>query len=163
MNIKTSQMNSLINHEDQVIVSWGESYATGIEQIDKQHKELVNLTNELYHACLNGTETVEVAFKTALSKLVEYVRFHFTVELELLKRVNYPNYNEHKKQHDTLIMNILEASKDYGGSRKFIAHKFVRTLKDWVFGHIAFSDKAYSAYIHEQKHKGILSDKQINP
>ena len=161
MKIKTNQVNSLIKAKDTEIVFWGESYATGIELIDKQHKELVKLTNELYNACLTGTEMVETVFKPALSKLVEYVRFHFTAESELLNRIKFPNYIEHKKQHDTLVMNILEASKEYGSGKKFVAHSFVRTLKDWVFGHIAISDKIYAAYINEQKNKGILTDKQI--
>ena len=161
MNIKTEQVNSLLDDGNKDIVVWGESYATGIEQIDNQHKELVRLTNVLYHACLAGNETLETVFKNAMSQMVEYVRFQFTAELEILKRINYPNYHEHKKQHDTLVMNILEASKEFGVGKKFVAHSFVRTLKDWVFSHIAFSDKLYATYVSEQKSKGLLTDQQI--
>ena len=162
MNTKTEQVNNLLDDGNKDIVVWGDSYATGIELIDNQHKELVRLTNQLYHACLAGNDIIETAFKTAMTQMVDYVRFHFTAELELLKRINYPNYHEHKKQHDTLVMNILEASKEYNVGKKFVAHSFVRTLKDWVFSHIAFSDKLYSAYVSEQKSKGLLTDQQIN-
>jgi len=151
-----------MNDGNKDIVSWGESYATGIELIDNQHKELVRLTNQLYHACLAGSEVVETVFKSAMSQMVDYVRFHFTAELELLKRINYPAYHEHKKEHDTLVMNILEASKEFSVGKKFVAYNFVRTLKDWVFSHIAFSDKLYAAFVKEQKSKGVLTDQQIN-
>ena len=161
MNIKTDQVNNLLNDGNKDIVIWGDSYATGIEQIDNQHKELVRLTNQLYHACLSGNEAIDTVFKTAMSSMVEYVRFHFTDELVLLKRINYPNYHEHKKEHDTLVMNILEASKEFNSGKKFVAHSFVRTLKDWVFSHIAFSDKLYAAYVNEQKSKGLLTDSQL--
>ena len=161
MTIRTDQVHNLLNDESKDIVSWGESYATGIEQIDNQHKELVNLTNKLFHACLSGSEETDATFKAAMTEMVEYVRFHFTAELEILKRINYPDYAGHKKQHDTLVMNILEASKEYGTGKRFVAHNFVRTLKDWVFSHIAVSDKVYSTYIHEQKSKGLLTDQQI--
>ena len=59
-------------------------------------------------------------------------------------------------------MNILEASKEFGMGKKFVAHSFVRTLKDWVFSHIAFSDKLYAAYVTEQKSMGLLTDQHIN-
>ena len=140
------------------IVSWGDSFATGIRLVDEQHKELIKLTNELYRACLIGVEETGPVFKEALSCTVEYVRFHFAAELEILEKVNYPDYNEHKKQHEFLIKHILAASKEFGSGKKFIPNQFVRTLKDWVFGHIAFYDKQFAAYIADQKSKGLLDD-----
>ena len=161
MDIRTNQVNSLLRNENEDIVTWGESYATGIELIDNQHKELVNLTNFLYKACLIGNDAVDAAFKEALSKMVEYVRFHFTAELELLNRISFPGYKDHKKQHDTLILKILDASKNYGAGKKYVPYNLVMALKDWVFGHIAFNDKAFAFYVKEQRSKGLLTDKQI--
>ena len=146
---------------DKKIVRWGENYATGINLIDEQHKELVKLTNELYGACLTSEEEVHDTFKEVMGRMVEYVRFHFTVELELLNRVKYPGYDDHKSQHDSLVRKILEAAKEYKEGNRYAANYFVRTLKEWVFGHIAVSDKLYAAYIREQMSKGLLSDKQL--
>ena len=135
---------------EKIIVRWEDRYTLGIELIDNQHKELVNLINHLYEACLTGNESIETTFKDAMSHMVEYVKFHFSAELEILGRVNYPDLDEHKKQHDTLVVNILEAAKDYAGGKKYAPNNFVRTLRDWVMGHIAVSDKQYAKYIHEQ-------------
>ena len=143
------------------LVVWSESYATGIELIDNQHRELVNLTNHLYKACLTGEDAVKTVFKEAMSRMVEYVRFHFSAELEILARIHYPGYPEHKKQHDELVQKILEAAQDYNEGKKFIANQFVRTLKDWVFSHIAIYDKVYAAYVAEQKTKGLLTDQML--
>jgi len=149
---------SVTNEE---LVTWSDKYATGIELIDTQHKELVKLTNELYLACLTGREAIQSAFKESLSRMVEYVRFHFTAELELLARINYPDYAHHKKQHDELVQKILDASKNFAGGSKFVANKFVRTLRDWVFGHIAIFDKEYAAYVADQKAKGLITDEML--
>jgi len=148
--------NSTIDNED--IISWGPKYATGIISIDKQHKELVDLTNELYRACLSRNENTDEIFKTALHRLVEYVRYHFSDEQTLLERIKFPNYLEHKKAHENLIKEILEASKSYGAGNKFVPNHFVRTLKDWIFSHIAVSDMIYAGYVQDQKHKGFLTD-----
>jgi len=147
--------------ENSEIVSWSDKYATGIELIDSQHHQLVDLTNELYRACLSGGEERLAVFKDAMSRMVEYVRFHFAAELKLLDAIKYPDYNKHKKMHNDLVEEILEAAKKYDDGKKFVPNKFVRTLKDWVFGHIAVYDKIYSAYVAEQKSKGVLTDQSI--
>ena len=146
---------------DVSIVSWEPKYATGIELIDVQHRQLVVLTNELYKACRMGDTALQTVFKDAMSSMVEYVRFHFSAELDLLQCIKYPGFAAHKKEHDNLIKNILEAAKDYNVGKKFIPNSFVRTLKDWVFGHIAVSDRLYALYISEQKKKGLLNNQDI--
>jgi len=161
MIIRTDPIEAALKDDHHTLVVWSEKYATGIELIDTQHKELVKLTNELFKACLDGREAVQSVFKDALSHMVDYVRFHFTAELELLARINYPEYAEHKKQHDELVQKILDASKMYDGGRKFIANKFVRTLRDWVFGHIAIYDQEYAAYVAEQKANGLITDEML--
>ena len=141
------------------IVVWSDVYVTGIELIDSQHKELVKLTNNLYKACLDGEG--QKIFKDVMHQLIDYVKFHFSAELKLLEKSNYPGYFDHKKQHEDLIKNILEAVQNYDDSKKFMPNAFVRTLKDWVFTHIAVSDKTYAVYINDQKKKGLLNDQQI--
>jgi hemerythrin len=153
----------MVNPNDNTdIVAWDEKYATGIELIDSKHKELFSLTNELFRACLGGNEELKEVFKETMGRMVDYVRFHFGAEQELLQRVKYPDYQEHKKQHDILLRDILEAVSGYSKGEKFVPNQFVRTMRDWILSHIALSDKRYTAYIADQKKKGLLSDKDIN-
>jgi len=143
------------------IVVWDEKYATGIQLIDSQHKELISLTNELFQACLDGENTVKDVFKETMGRMVDYVRFHFGAEQELLQRVKYPDYQEHKKQHDTLVMQILSTVKEYNEGKKLAPNQFVRTLRDWILGHIAHYDKLYASYIANQIKKGLIGNKDI--
>ena len=140
------------------LVTWSKNYATGIELIDAQHMRLVNLTNELYRACLTSEEEVGSVFKEAMGRMVDYVRFHFSAELKLLERIHYPAYHDHKNQHDLLVKQILEAAQDFNEGKKFVPNRFVRNLKDWVFGHIGISDMMYADYVAEQRKKGQLTD-----
>ena len=149
----------MIKNDKDDIVTWSNSYATGISLIDDQHKELVILTNNLYKSCLTDKEGI--VFKEAMQHMVEYVRFHFGAEIELLERVNYPDSLNHKKEHEALIRSILDAAKNYDDGKRFVPNIFVRSLKDWIFGHIAISDKLYASYIADQKKKGLLSDSRI--
>jgi len=150
----------MVNNPDMVV--WDEKYATGIQLIDNQHKELFSLTNELFHACLSGEKMLKQVFKETMERMVAYVHFHFGAEQELLQRVKYPDYPEHKKQHDTLVREILESVKEYNEGKKMVPNQFVRTLRDWILSHIAHYDKLYASYIAAQKKNGLLSDKVIN-
>jgi hemerythrin len=161
MNTKESQLNVLLQSQDLVMVEWKDKYATGIELIDKQHRELIQLTNELYEACLQGNGTAREVFRDALRRVVDYTRYHFAVEEALLERIGFPVLACHRKQHETLIKEVLEAVKDYEGGRKFVPNVFVRTLKDWVLTHIALADKAYASYIADQKRRGLLTGAQL--
>jgi len=150
-----------INVNKSEIVVWSDKYATGIELIDDQHHQLVELTNQLYIACLAKEDVLHVVFKDAMSRLVKYVRFHFDAESKLLHAINYPDYRNHKKMHDDLIKNILDTAQEYNEGKKFVPNNLVRTLKDWIFGHIAVYDKLYSAYAMEQVRRGDLPLKKL--
>ena len=161
MNLRNPAIGADSDEVYREIVVWGDSYATGIELVDNQHKELVVMTNNLYHACLAVDNAVEPAFKEVMTKMVEYVRVHFSTEQILLEKIGYPDFQEHRKQHDGLIRNILLAAKEYDQGKKFVPHNFVRTLRDWIFGHIACFDQRYAVYVREQLKKGSLNRSQF--
>jgi hemerythrin len=154
-------VSDYITQADDAIVSWSDALVIGIELIDNQHKQLIELTNELFRACLRGGDTLDSVFKETMSRMVEYVHFHFASEQAMLQRINYPNYAEHKREHDSLIKTVLEATKNYGDGKKFIPNNFVKFLKDWIVSHIGYNDKMYAAYIMNQMKKGLLTNKDL--
>ena len=143
---------------DAKIVVWSEKYSTCIETIDAQHKELFELINGLYEACVGGGTGIDSAFQKAMHSMVEYVRFHFSQEIALLEKIGYPDLVEHKKQHEELAHIILDASNSYKKGTALVPNKFVRTLRDWVLSHIGVYDKAYADYIAGMRKKGLLTD-----
>lgn len=143
------------------IVVWDNKYNTGIELIDSQHKQLIELTNKLFIACREDDDVLQAVFKNAMSRMVEYVRFHFDAEIRLLTALKYPDLQNHKKKHDGLVEDILEASIEYNEGRKYVPNNFTRTLRDWILSHIGFYDKAYTLYVREQIRTGKLTEKKF--
>ena len=151
------------NPDNAPLITWSDSLSTGIGLIDDQHKHLVDLTNELYRACRHGGDELDAVFKETMSRVVDYVRFHFSTEQQMLQRIKYPKYIEHKGEHDKLIKTVLETTKDYGDKKsRFVPNNFVRFLRDWIVGHIGHEDKIYAAYVLDLKKKGLITDKDIN-
>lgn len=159
MMLKSDSINANdVNHE---IVQWGPKYSVGIKFIDNQHMELVNLTNTLYKACLSSEVSTEATFKDAIHRMVEYVTMHFSTENTLMESVGFPNYSEHKKQHESLIKEILSAVKNSQEGNKMVPIYFVRTLREWIFSHIAIYDQIYAQYINAQVKKGLINKAQL--
>ncbi|MDR0312785.1 MAG: bacteriohemerythrin [Treponema sp.] len=161
MNVKPGNNYNSSGNDRIVFVKWIPEYEVGIKLIDAQHRELVSLANDLYRACVATDNSIGAVFKEAMSKMVEYVRFHFQAENVLLERIGYPDYQAHRKEHETLIKKILEAAKEYDKGNKLVPNHFVRTLKDWVFSHIAVTDQRFAIYVSELKKKGLITDQQL--
>jgi hemerythrin len=142
--------------DDNIIVEWDDRYLVGIPLVDDQHKELIRLTNDLYLSCLQGDEAARASFKEAIRATVEYVKFHFGAEEQILKNVNYPEFATHKKQHEEFVKQVLEEVKNFEEGKKFVPNMFVRFLRDWTLTHIAVSDKQYAEYILDLKKRGAL-------
>ena len=146
----------------EVFVTWSDSLNTGVTMIDEQHRHLIDLTNELFQACKLGGDTLDSVFRTTMKQMVDYVRFHFSYEQDMLLRIKYPKLKEQKSEHKKLVKTVLEATKEYGDkSKRFVPNNFVRFLRDWIIGHIGHHDKMYANYIVEQLRNGRISEKDI--
>ena len=144
-------------------VNWSSTFSVGIQLIDDQHKELLKLTNDLYAHCVGNVEEERAFFRKVIKTAVDYVKVHFATEEKIMIRTQYPGYNEHKRQHDSFILNVVDAIKNYEESKKPSLISFTNFLKDWVLTHIAVSDKQYFQYFRQiatRKQDGSLSIKR---
>ncbi|MDR2743534.1 MAG: bacteriohemerythrin [Treponema sp.] len=143
--------------DNDVLIEWDARYSMNIQFIDDQHKELINLTNALYKGCLVGDETARTYFMETIRGTVDYVKYHFSAEEKMLENVKYPDFANHKKEHESFVKKILEDVEKFQEGKKFVPNQFVRYLKDWILTHIAIQDKKYSDFIFDLKKKGLLN------
>lgn len=129
-------------------VSWDDSYSVGIQVIDDDHKKLMQLINNLQSAVLYPTDA---SFeRAALDELVAYTKYHFQREEELMQQYEYPDFAEHKKQHDAMIAKVAGYLEAYEKDREGTVKELTVILKDWLIKHISGTDQEYSGYLHEK-------------
>ena len=141
-------------------ITWNDNFTVGIKLIDDQHKELVNITNELYDACLKGGDEAAACFKKTIRMMVNHAKEVFTYEEDLFQQTSYPAMAQHKAQHREFIKTILEHEKKFQSGVRFAPNSFVRYLMDWISSHIAVSDKNFGIYYAEQSSEMIISFQQ---
>jgi hemerythrin len=141
--------------ESNEIVKWSPTYSIGIRLVDEQHQGLIKLTNELFVSCLQGGEIANAHFLKAIRETVQYVQYHFATEEAIQKRVNYPGYPAHKKEHESFVREVLLSVSEFNSGKKFLPNKFAKYLRDWVLAHIAVSDKKLGMYILSLKENSV--------
>lgn len=126
----------------------------GIEEIDSQHKVLVELINEMHEAIheRHGSEAV----RDVLSKLADYTKIHFAVEESLMRILGYPDYEGHKAQHEALIKNVIDLQRKVDSGHTAIGFELMHFLKVWLTRHIMESDQQYGHFFMEAGVKAKL-------
>ncbi len=79
---------------------WKESYKTGVDLIDQQHKQLFDTTENLIKAIREGSdyERKRECIQTIIF-LKNYIVKHFDDEEKFMASIGYPDIEEHKKIH----------------------------------------------------------------
>lgn len=131
------------------LISWQDNLSVGVEKFDKQHKELINITNELHDAMLSG-KTKEIIGEV-LHRLTNYTVTHFADEEKMMLAHNYPGYQAHKTAHETLVKQVKEVIQKHESGLP-INMEVMQFLKEWLRKHIMGEDKAYGSFFNS---KGI--------
>ncbi|MCU7853144.1 MAG: bacteriohemerythrin [Candidatus Thiodiazotropha sp. (ex Monitilora ramsayi)] len=129
-------------------VSWDNSLSVGITVIDEEHQKLLTLINNLQTAVLYPTgESFE---RQALSELVDYTKYHFEREEKLMQDNGYPEYEQHKQQHEEMIAKVSAFLSSYEKDREGTVDELTSFLKTWLIDHIAGTDQRYSQFLQDK-------------
>ncbi|MEN8171062.1 MAG: bacteriohemerythrin [Pseudomonadota bacterium] len=124
------------------MVEWEDAYSVDIQEIDEQHKRLIEIMNELYNALANKADRDLIG--EVLNRLAEYTKVHFAVEETLMRVFHYEGYEPHKKDHDLIVARLLEYQAQFQAGNDKVGMELLMFLKDWLFDHINKVDKAYT-------------------
>lgn len=130
-------------------IQWRESLAIGIEEIDQQHKELLEHFDRLLTACEVGKGMEEL--KNLLEFLHQYVRTHFRDEEEIQRKHGYPGYDAHRREHESFVARVgkLQAEIDNGGVAVYHVIETNNLLFKWLINHISKVDRELGKFLKE--------------
>jgi hemerythrin len=129
---------------------WNEDYEIGITEIDKQHRHLVGIINELSDAMIE--QKGDEAVPQILEKLVDYIQLHFSTEEEVMHRGNYPALDTHSQEHHDMTREVLEFRKNYSRNHQVSPSELLGFLCEWLKNHILMSDKELGRFFKNPAH-----------
>jgi hemerythrin len=94
-----------------MLIEWKDSYRTGIDEVDFEHRELIDLVNAL-HAQLtaDGGALSATAF---FGDLEVAIAAHFALEERLMREGGYSALREHKADHERLLDQLRTIADDW--------------------------------------------------
>lgn len=126
-------------------ISWLNVYDTNIKNIDEQHRKLVDMINVLETA--SGKDYEAKSLGELFFKIVDYTKYHFAYEEDLMKSSNYPKLNEHINQHKLFVQKIVEMLESMKkDNTAHVNEKLNLFLLNWLIKHILGYDKEFGNF-----------------
>ncbi len=122
-------------------VSWNDKLSIGMPDIDFQHRQLVNLVEDLDNAVRSGREMDYMS--NVFGGLAIYTLYHFSTEEKYFAISGFNEAAEHKREHDAFKKEVKDLRAAFESGCKESAFRVVAFLKDWVEGHLKGSDQRY--------------------
>lgn len=122
-------------------IIWNDSFNTGIELIDSQHRKIVTMINDLHSTSENNEHA---AIADVLKGMREYVAEHFTFEEELMYAAGYLYTKAHIKLHQRFLTRLDAMTQKHNAGEQ-ISSELSEFLCNWLTHHIGHEDQDYVA------------------
>ncbi len=130
-------------------IEWSKQFSIGVEEVDNDHRKLVNLVNKIH--AMNSREEKDLDRVLDLfEELLSYSRWHFRHEERLMQNYGYPEFFNHKKEHGDLEQLATELYEKLLNGDESIIDKLMLFLKNWLMDHIVGTDMKMGRFLVQQ-------------
>ena len=127
-----------------IIFEWDNSFSVANEEIDQQHKMLFDLANSI------GDDLNQQRIKKNIIVLYKYTREHFAAEEQMMQRISYPKFEEHKEIHKDLITKLNTISAQPFEDDESV-YDFITFVYDWLTHHILNKDMDFMRFAQDKR------------
>jgi len=124
------------------IMDWSSDLDVGVERMNDEHKNILELMNRIADAAEAGQRGPTVT--TLIDKLDQVTIDHFRDEEAFMASINYEGLASHKLVHQSLLKKYGEFADRIHADNGELPHQFLEFLKLWLTAHIKGVDMNYS-------------------
>lgn len=129
------------------VIAWEAALESGIPMIDEQHRNIVNLINDLC-VCVQ-TNAHRSGVLESLDRIIADTRHHFETEELLFREYRYPEETSHSALHRSLEAQITAVRETLADRHGPLSDIFLVFLQDWFVNHIRASDRLFALWFRE--------------
>jgi hemerythrin len=129
-------------------IIWDETLSVDVDEIDEDHRRLVDLFNILSHSVAEGDAADYI--EAVLEELISCTIWHFRHEERLMVLYKYGDFAKHKTEHQELIDSVKELQKKFHKANKLLTNEDIEYLADWLTGHILGQDMKLGFYLMKE-------------
>jgi hemerythrin len=120
------------------LLTWKPEYSVGIESVDFEHQEMIELINTIY-AAIKDKKNPE-SIEHFLGEVHATISAHFALEERVMRRANYDEFEAHKDDHEELLDQIRDLMDKYFDVPEKGLQQLQENLSDWFAGHFSTFD-----------------------
>lgn len=128
------------------LVTWDGSLETGIDEIDRQHKELFRIINSMYDKVERGLPE-KTALIEAMDSVHSYAKYHFTTEEKFFDDTDYPDKEQHYEEHSAFSEKLKTIEEMAQDDPSEALSELETYLLVWLIGHIQRVDMKYVPFV----------------
>ncbi|HSN66128.1 MAG TPA: hemerythrin domain-containing protein, partial [Fusibacter sp.] len=137
---------------------WDKDFLTGVETVDSQHYELVEMINELLKLSFLNEKIEHDIILDLENKLMHYVAIHFKTENDLMKQ--YGIDERHVRKHQLLHDDFIKTVTRYFDDKSALVDpnklsEIIEYLVRWLAYHILNTDKSMARQIKYISEEGL--------
>ncbi len=127
------------------LLDWTDELSVEDDELDAEHKKLVDLLNELYHAMRSGKGNAVLG--EILKKVGDYTTEHFKHEEHICAMCKFPDLAAHRAAHKRLLDEVSALQRRFESGAMLLSVETLDFLQRWVADHIVQQDKQYTPYV----------------
>jgi hemerythrin-like metal-binding protein/PAS domain S-box-containing protein len=124
------------------LLDWTADFELGIQEMDGQHKQLIDLVNTMHASLKQGKNKKEV--KDNIRSFVDFASYHFGNEEQYFEQFGFDNTKEHTQEHKAFVKEILQFQSDYSANKIKFLDDLMQYIKKWLHKHFSITDKKYA-------------------
>ena len=139
-------------------ILWKDSYLTGIDRIDEQHKVLVNTLNEANaRPSRPGVNLTRKLLDQITRDLLSYAIYHFETEEALMLEYDYGGRSsaeaeKHRLEHRRFSQQVVALRDGIGDGRLVTREELFAFLNDWLLNHVLHTDRDFCQFLNSHGH-----------
>ncbi len=131
------------------VTMWTDDLSVDNREIDNEHKQLFSLLDSFYKGIMDNSPKVRL--QELIVGLLDYTKTHFAREEVYMKRMGFPELENHKKQHELFIDRANSFYTKMADGKMILSLEVTNFLKDWLVNHIKGSDQRYAQFASENQ------------
>lgn len=120
------------------LITWRDEFSVGVASVDHEHREMIELINELDHGMQDAAAHEEVV--RALGEIYARIAAHFALEEKIMRDANYDHFGPHKADHEALLDTLADVMDAIENEGRYDERSLSAKMEHWFSEHFRTHD-----------------------
>ena len=133
------------------ILEWRDEFSVGVPSVDLEHRELIDLINDMHGLIGNGAPHDQVI--ASLGEIYAQISAHFALEEKFMRDSGYDSFREHKEDHESLLDELRDIMDRVDDDGSYEEDRLAQELGRWFSEHFRTHDAKLHRLFGDSPHR----------